>query len=144
MPLLFIIVLFALTQGCAVESADTDVRVETLRSDTTSDSEENVVDLTMPMHGYVFEDQAALDPQLRARVTLVCPNGVEMPFEEWFGAQDEVVQHAFEGRTTSMAATPDTAITALRDADPDCPCDIECSYCPDGTVICAFDCAQVC
>lgn len=142
MPLLFIIVLFALV-GCAFESADTDVRVQTLSSDTTSTSEETV-DLTVPSHAYVFEDGAALDPQLRARVTLVCPNGAEMHFDDWFGAQSEVVQQAFEGRRTSMASQPDTAIDALREEDPGCPCDIECSYCPDGSVICAFDCPRVC
>ena len=112
MPLLILIVLFALAQGCTVESADTDVRVQTLRTDTTSESEEEL-DLTVPTHAYVFEDGAALDPQLRARVTLVCPNGVEMPFDEWFSAQPEVIRQAFEGRKTSMAAQQDTAITAL-------------------------------
>ena len=114
-----------------------------MSSDTTSTTEETV-DLSVPSHAYVFEDGAALDPELRARVTLVCPNGAEMSFDEWFYVQPEVVQEAFAGRRTSMASHPDTAIDALREADPGCPCDIECSYCPDGSVICAFDCALVC
>lgn len=142
MPLLLIIAILALA-GCAFESAETDVRVETLSGDSTSASDETV-DLSVPSHAYVFEDGAALDPRLRARVTLVCPNGAEMGFDDWFGAQSDVVQQAFEGRRTSMASHPDAAIEALRDEDPGCPCDIECSYCPDGAVICTFDCPQVC
>lgn len=140
MPLrIAILVLFA---ACAFEPA-TDVSVYTLRSDTTSTDEETV-DLSVPTNGYVFEDGAALDPELRARVDLVCPDGTEMGFDDWYSTQPEILRRAFEGRRTSIAATLETALHALRDSDPTCNCDVECWYCPDGAVICAFDCADFC
>lgn len=138
MPRLLMLLALA---GCTFEPADTDVRTFTLRSDTTSESDE--VDLSVPSHAYVFEDHAALDPVLRARVDLVCPDGSEMGFDDWYASQPAIIRRAFEGRTTSIASKPHTASDALRDANPACPCDIECWYCPDGAVICAFECAQL-
>ncbi len=140
-PRFAVLLCLLVSSACALENAEVEGLRIAMVGDGTVDDGTQQVDLQTPT-AYVFEEGAMGSHDL----ALVCPNGQRARLGDWLALQRDAIRERFTA-TVSVAASEVHAESALLVAVPpprDCDCSARCDACPDGAVICYFDCNLAC